>query len=286
MPSVLPMSAAIAARTSSVRIGTGLALAPLYDPVRLAEDAATVDAISGGRFILGLGLGWLDWEFEALGRSLSKRASAMEMAIRVCREAWSDHLLSEEQVAVFPKPARADGPPIWIGGHAQAAVRRAGRIADGFLAGEHSPEELYDACVLIREELDAGGSNSEAFEVGGYWPVFTWENRDAFDLVKPWLHYMQWKYEDTTGARGRLTPRPMPPELDSDSEEALHAGLICGTPDDVATHIEELLDSVSRSGVPGGPFTFVGRHYYPGMPRNMMRDATRMFAEQVIPRFT
>ena len=138
----------------------------------------------------------------------------------------------------------------------------------------------------MREQLDAGGTNAQGFEVGGYWPVFTWEDADAFEVVKPWLHYMQWKYEDTAGARGRLTPRPLPPELDADGEEALHSGLICGTPDEVANQIGELVNSVSRSRVSGAPFTFVGRHYYPGMPRDVMRDATRVFAEKVIPRFT
>lgn len=280
MPSVLPMSAAIAARTSRVQIATGLALAPLYDPIRLAEDAATVDAISGGRFLLGLGLGWLDWEFEAFGRSLTKRGSAMETVIRTARQAWSDGLLVDRGVGVTPKPGREGGPPIWIGAHAEPAVRRAARLADGFLAGEPTIEEFAGAVGWIRDELAVGGREASEFDVGGYWPTFTWDEKDAWDLVKPYLRYMEWKYEDAADAKGRLGDLPQPPPLGADGEEALRAGILCGTPDEVADRIGELGD------VAGAGFTFVGRFYFPGMDRDVMRRATRLFANEVIPQLT
>jgi alkanesulfonate monooxygenase SsuD/methylene tetrahydromethanopterin reductase-like flavin-dependent oxidoreductase (luciferase family) len=280
MPSVLPMSAAIAARTSRVQIATGLALAPLYDPIRLAEDAATVDAISGGRFLLGLGLGWLDWEFEALGRSLGDRGSAMTTVIRTARQAWSNGLLDDRGVAVTPKPGRDGGPPIWIGAHAEPAVRRAARLADGFLAGEPTLEEFELALGWIRDELARGEREASAFDIGGYWPTFTWDGEDAWDIVKPSLRYMEWKYDDAADAKGRLGALPLPPALDADAEEALRDGMLCGTPDAVARRIRALRD------VAGPRFTFVGRFYFPGMDRDVMRRATRLFAEEVIPQLT
>jgi alkanesulfonate monooxygenase SsuD/methylene tetrahydromethanopterin reductase-like flavin-dependent oxidoreductase (luciferase family) len=278
MPSVLPMSAAMAARTSRVQIGTGLALAPLYDPIRLAEDAATVDAISGGRFLLGLGLGWLDWEFESLGKSLEGRGSAMTRVIRTARQAWSNGLLFDSGVGVRPKPAREGGPPIWIGAHAESAVRRAARLADGFLAGEPTVEEFDLAVRWIRDELVHGEREASAFDIGGYWPIFTWDDKDAWDIVKPYFRYMEWKYEDAAGAKGRLGGElPLPPPLDADAWEALRLGIICGTPDEVAHRIRALRE------VAGTRFTFVGRFYFPGMDRDVMRRATRLFADEVIP---
>ena len=277
MPSVLPLSAAIAARTSRVQIATGLALAPLYDPVRLAEDSATVDAISNGRFVLGLGQGWLDWEFEGLGKSLGGRAVALEQAIRVCREAWGDGVLSPEGVAVTPKPARGGGPPIWIGAQAERAVRRAARLADGFLAGEPTAEDFTKAVAWIRDELATANKDEGAFDIAGYWPVFTWDGDDGWDVVKPFLHYMEWKYEDHANSKGRLGPRPLPPSLDAASEAELRAAIIVGTPDEVAARIREL------GSIAGERFTFVGRHYFPGMDRGVMGKATRLFAENVIP---
>ncbi len=277
MPSVLPVSAAIAAVTERVEIGTGLALAPLYEPLRLAEDTATIDAISGGRFVLGLGLGWLDWEFEALGRSLGDRAVRLEAAIKTCRQAWGDGLVETAGVAVTPKPARPGGPPIWIGGHVEKAVRRAARMADGWMAGEAGVEDFATAVGWVRDELARNGRSAGDFEIAGYWPVFTWDGDDAWDVVKPYFQYMEWKYEDAADSKGRLGPLPLPPALDADGEDELRRWIICGTPEHVADRIRRYAD------IAGDRFTFIGRHYFPGMPRDAMRRATELFAREVIP---
>jgi alkanesulfonate monooxygenase SsuD/methylene tetrahydromethanopterin reductase-like flavin-dependent oxidoreductase (luciferase family) len=276
-PSLLPLSAAMAARTRSISIGTGLLLAPLYQPLRLAEDAAVVDLISGGRFILGLGLGWLDWEFEAFGVSLGDRALLTEEAIRLCRQAWGDGVAEGPGVAVHPKPARPGGPPIWLGGHVEAATRRAARVADGWMAGEASLEEMEVRLGWLRREAELGGRPFEDLEIAGYWPTFVWEDGDAWETVRPYHHYQEWKYEDAEGAKGRLGPLPMPPDLDGETEAAIRAPMICGTPEEVAAQIAALAD------VAGPRFHFVARLYYPGMDLDVMRESTRLFAERVVP---
>jgi probable F420-dependent oxidoreductase len=139
-PSVLPICAAIAARTSRVRIGTRVLLGPLYQPLRLAEDAATVDVISGGRFELGIGLGYRREEYEGLGIPTSQRGPRLEELVSLLRQAWSPGELAFEGrfhtcrgVSVTPKPVQQP-IPIWLGGSTEVAARRAGRIADGLLA--------------------------------------------------------------------------------------------------------------------------------------------------------
>jgi len=274
-PSLLPLSAAIAARTVRVDIGTGLVLAPLYPPLRLAEDSATVDLISRNRFILGLGLGWLDWEFEALGVPMSERVARTEEAIVTCRQAWGEGLVEERGVAVTPKPARPTGLPIWLGATAEPAVRRAARMADGWMASEPWEDGFAEQTSWLRDELSKEGR--EDFEVSGYWPVFTWDGDDAWERVRDYLHYMEWKYEDSEFSKGRLTPPPMPPALDEEAESSLRNTIICGTPEEVTARIRAL------GQIAGPRFTFVGRMYYPGMDRNVMKRATQLFAEEVMP---
>ena len=94
MPSLLPVAAAMSAVTERVEIGTALLLAPLYEPVRLAEDAATVDLLSGGRLVLGLGQGWREEEFEALRVPLRARHRRLEDAVATLRQAWGDGLVT------------------------------------------------------------------------------------------------------------------------------------------------------------------------------------------------
>lgn len=207
MPSVLPLSAAIAARTTRIRVGVGVALAPFYDPIRLAEDAATVDLISEGRFILGLGLGWLDWEFEGFGQARRDRVTRTESLISVCRQAWGNGLLQPIGVQVTPKPAQAGGPPIWIGASAEPAVRRAGKLADGFMASEPTPTAFVEQVGWVKEERS--GLESSPFAMSGCWPVFVSEDENAWEQVRPYLHYMEWKYEDSEQSRGRLGLCPM-----------------------------------------------------------------------------
>jgi alkanesulfonate monooxygenase SsuD/methylene tetrahydromethanopterin reductase-like flavin-dependent oxidoreductase (luciferase family) len=280
-PSLLPLSAAMAARTSRIQIGTGLVLAPLYHPIRLAEDAAVVDLISGGRFVLGLGQGWLPWEFEALGVPFGQRGRRIHEAIQTCRQAWGNGLLEAAGVAVLPKPARSGGPPIWVGAHSEPAIRRAAALADGWIAGEPDAGTFQVQVEWLADEMRKRAQPPHEFHVAGYWPVFTWaEAGRAWEIVRPFHHYVQWKYLDAERAKGRLGPLPLPPALDEQSEAALRAEIICGTPAEVAARVAELTD-IAR--VAGPRFTFIARMHYPGMDPAIVRAAARLFAEEVIP---
>ncbi|MGI8925401.1 MAG: LLM class flavin-dependent oxidoreductase [Tepidiformaceae bacterium] len=139
-PALLPLCAAIAARTSRVRIGTNVLLLPLHDPLRVAEDAATVDIISGGRMDLGVAGGYRLEEFEGFAIDRRSRARRMEEAVAVIRKAWAPGAFTFEgrhyrytNTDVTPKPLQ-DPMPLWMGGLAEPAIRRAARIGDGLLA--------------------------------------------------------------------------------------------------------------------------------------------------------
>ena len=165
LPSPLMVAAAVAATTSRIRIGTGLAVAPLHNPVRLAEDAAVVDHLAGGRLLLGLGAGYLPKEFRAAGSEWAARGRRLEETVAVLRAAWTGRpfthqgsIFNLEDVTVTPAPVQRP-LPIWIGAYAPAAVERAGRVADGHLVGRAAPgvvEAVSEMLARHRDPQDPG----------------------------------------------------------------------------------------------------------------------------------
>ena len=283
LPSQLPLLAAMAARTSRIRLGTGVLLAPMFDPLHLAEDAATVDLISNGRLILGLGIGWREEEFEGFGIPMRERGSRMEGHLAVLRQAWSDGLVTGDGghfryggLNVTPKPARPGGPPIWLGAGAEAAVRRVGRLADGYFAGPASAAGLARRMGWVREEANAAGRDADAITANLYRPTFAWRDGDAWERVRDFAWYMDWKYGDMADGRGSLE-RKRPPALAADDEERLRSQVIAGTPEQVADQILEYADVLGVEG------TYVARAHFPGLDPAVAAESRRVFAEGVLP---
>ena len=275
MPSVLSVCAAIAARTARVRIGTGVVLAPLIHPLRLAEDAATVDLISRGRLVLGLGLGWREEEFIALGVPLEERVPRLERAITVLRAAGAGELA--EGVAVTPRPAQPKGVPIWIGAGVERAVRRAGRLADGYMAADATPYELRQQVRWTREELHSAGRDPEAFTHSIHVATFAWEGDDLWPRIGQNLAYLESKYEDMAVARGRLPPpTPLPP-LPAERERELRARAVVGSPAEVAERIREY------EAAADGRLHYIARMYVPGIDSGLQREIMDVFAQDVMP---
>jgi probable F420-dependent oxidoreductase len=170
-PDPLIWLAYVAARTSTLRLGTGILIVPQRNPLVLAKELATLDSLSGGRMILGAGIGWLEEEFEALGVPFAGRARRMEESITAMRALWTQEQASFEGATtkftncfLRPQPSRG-AIPIHIGGHSEAAARRAGRIGDGFFPLGVSPEQLPPLIDLIRTSAEESGRDPEAIEV-------------------------------------------------------------------------------------------------------------------------
>lgn len=170
-PSPLVICANIAARTKAMHMGTNLMLLPIADPVRVAEDAATLSLLSGGRFDLGVGLGYRQVEFEQFGRQVSHRPSLMEEGIEIIRQAWSGQAVDFDgkrfkvnNLHITPVPEHA--PKILLGGMAPPAVDRVARIADGFLSTGGLGLDVY--CEALGRH---GKSLSEGNVVLGCWAI-------------------------------------------------------------------------------------------------------------------
>jgi probable F420-dependent oxidoreductase len=161
----------VAARTSTLRLGTGILIVPQRNPLVLAKELATLDALSGGRMILGAGIGWLEEEFGALGVPFAGRARRMEESIAAMRALWTQEQASFDGATAkfdncFLRPQPPGGSiPVHIGGHSPAAARRAGRIGDGFFPLGVSPGELPALIELIRTSAEEAGRDPQAIEI-------------------------------------------------------------------------------------------------------------------------
>jgi len=141
LPSPLIVATAVAAQTRRLHVGTSVILLPLHHPVHVAEDVATLDIISKGRVILGVGVGYQAADFRAFGVPMAHRAALFEEGVEIIRKCWSGEPFSFhgahyilDNLQMRPRPFQTPAPPLWIGASVPAAVRRAGRLGDAFVA--------------------------------------------------------------------------------------------------------------------------------------------------------
>ncbi len=145
-----------------IDVGSAVVLVPLRHPVALAKAVATLDLLSGGRLILGVGVGGeYPKEFEAVGVPVGERGARTNESIRLMRQLWSaenvtfrGRFFRVENVTLWPRPARPGGPPIWVAGRSEAAIRRAARLGSGYLPYLFSPERYRTSLGLLGQELD------------------------------------------------------------------------------------------------------------------------------------
>lgn len=169
LPSPITFAAAVAARTSTIPIMIAACIAPLHDPIDLAEQMVVLDHISRGRVSYVLGLGYRHEEYELYGRDRSRRGARMEEVIGALQGAFSGAAFEYEgrTIRVTPDPFTAGGPPLSYGGGSEAAVRRAGRLGLDFV-GENPRADLETA---YREAATAAGHTPGNFMVPGVNPV-------------------------------------------------------------------------------------------------------------------
>lgn len=171
IPDPLVWLSFVAARTTTLKLGTGILIANQRNPLVLAKEVATLDKLSGGRLLLGVGVGWLREEFEALGVPFEGRGRRLDEYIEVMRTLWTNdeadfhgELTSFKRAVSRPKPTNGT-VPIIIGGHSDAAARRAGRLGDGFFPGKGSNERLRELITIMRDAAREAGRDPDAIEL-------------------------------------------------------------------------------------------------------------------------
>ena len=171
IPDPLIWLAFVASVTTSIRLATGILILPERNPVVLAKELATLDELSGGRVELGIGVGWLREEFDALGIPWERRGARNDEYVAAMRALWaSDGASFEGDFASFtrvssnPKPPQGQ-IPIVIGGHSRVACERAGRLGNGFFPGKGSPAELREMIDIVRQTAAAHDRDPDAISI-------------------------------------------------------------------------------------------------------------------------
>jgi probable F420-dependent oxidoreductase len=162
----------LAGRTERVKLGTFVYLLGLRHPFVGARGFATLDVVSGGRALCGVGAGWLTPEWDAVGIDPSTRGARLDEAIAVVRRLWTEPTISHdgphfpfEPVAFEPKPVQPGGPPILVGGESGRALRRAATLGDGWLGMQHTPESAAAQVARLREMAEVAGRDPAAIEI-------------------------------------------------------------------------------------------------------------------------
>lgn len=276
MPGVMPTLGAIANATESVEIGTCLALAPFWDPIRLAEDAATVSALSGGRMTLGLGGGYVDQEFERFGVDPAERGERVADAVAVCRGAWSDGPIEVDSpfhpappdTVVTPTPTTE--PDVVLGGTSQPAVRRAARLADGWCGT--SALSIDDLGVRtediegVRRDEDLDGEFTNYVLVHG----FVGDSADeAWETVREGFVHTHEQYGKFYAGE--------PVELSAEKLQELKDDAIFGAPAEVAEQLAAYEDALGEDG------QVIFRTYQPGLATEDLLRCLELLGDEVVP---
>jgi probable F420-dependent oxidoreductase len=161
----------LAATTTTLKLATGILIVPQRSPLVLAKQVATLDVLSGGRMILGVGAGWLEEEFVALDIPFEDRGRRLDDHVGALRAAWGEQPASFEGehtrfADVYSEPRPVHGTvPIVVGGHSRAAARRAGRLGDGFFPAGVDDDQLATLIGVVRESAEAAGRDPDSIEV-------------------------------------------------------------------------------------------------------------------------
>ena len=280
LPSILPVAAAIGARTKQIRIASGVLLMPFHNPVRLAEDIAVVDVISGGRFEFGVGVGFKHEEFESFGVPFKERGARTNQSLEIIRRllggeeiTFKSEFFDFKNVKVTPQPIQKPHPPIWLGGFTPAALRRAARYGDGFTVPA-ATREVYEQYIAELKKQNRPADNIR-FASAMWCLIVSNDPEKTFAEAADHVIYQANNYSVWLSAAG-LSPLS---EHLKNHEDLRKSGLLqVVDPDTAIRIIRDFTSSV--------PIT----HFYswtlpPGLPPRWAQTHLELFASKVIPAF-
>jgi probable F420-dependent oxidoreductase len=281
LPSPLIVATAIAARTTRLKVGTSVILLPLYHPVHVAEDVTTLDVISRGRVILGVGLGYQPADFAMFGVPPDERVGRFEESIEIIRQCWRGEPFSFtgtyykiNQIQMRPRPFQQPAPPLWIGGWAPAAVRRAGRLGDALVAGPSMAlDDMQQLAEQYREAAQQAGREPRIILMRDAWVATSREEAERVYGPEVMTAYQYYWRNQALAFKGMTSEREF--TLDNLARDRL----ILGTPDECVQQLHRWQEALNTNYV-----LMRLRHAHSGgPPHTAIMRAIELFGSQVIP---
>jgi len=281
-PSPLTVLAAFASRTSRFLLGTDILVFPFYHPVRLAEDTALLDVISGGRFVLGTAIGYKPDEFALYGTPLEKRGARFAEGLRLVKALWTEETVTfrgdyyaVENARIEPKPLTKPHPPVWIGGWGELALKRAATLAQNWIPGPTADlARLLDGKRKFLAYRAAAGVAEPITE----WPltrdvIIADTGRQARELAE--RHIMvSYRHEYAGGWRHPFIDASIATDLD----RLMKDRFLIGGPEQVRAGIARFAEAYGMTHL-------ICRLFFPGMPHAHILRELELLAREVMPAF-
>ena len=281
-PSPLVVLGGFATRTSRLTLGTDILVAAFHNPVRLAEDAALLDVMSGGRFTMGIAIGYKPDEFSLYGVPLEKRGARFEEQLAIVKALWTQDRVSFKGTyytvdgRLEPKPVAKPHPPIWIGGWGDITLKRAATLADNWIPGPTADlKRLLDGKRRFLENRRSAGRIEPIAE----WPltrdvIIADTDKKARELAEEHI-IVAYRREYAGGWRHPFIDASVATDLDGLMKDRF----IIGGPDQCIQAIRRFVEEYGMTHL-------ICRTFFPGMPHAHIMRALELLAREVAPAFS
>ena len=197
----LTLLTAVAARTRTIKLGTGILVLPLRNPVVLAKQLSSIDQVSRGRLVLGVASGWYKREFDAVGIAFERRGRIMDQNLDILMRLWLEDMVNGEypphnlrNAVMFPKPVQRPRPQILIGGYVERVLKRAATRGDGWLTYFYTPEGFTKSWAKVRNFAEEAGKDPDSLVNCNQLPIMVGESRAAVEgPMMEWLN-SEWDF--------------------------------------------------------------------------------------------
>ena len=196
----LSLLTAVAARTRTIKLGTGVLVLPLRNPVVLAKQLSSIDRISQGRLVLGLASGWYKREFDAVGIDFHKRGKIMDRNLEILKRLWQEDMVNEQypphnlrNAVMSPKPIQQPRPTILIGGYVDRVLKRAAVAGDGWLTYFYTPQSFRANSAKVRNFAEEAGKDPDTLSNCNQLPIMVGKRSQTEAPMNEWLN-TEWDF--------------------------------------------------------------------------------------------